>query len=245
MRVTAEGEDNNYDLGMIMDGQTGFEHNAGYVPLYSDVTRFFGLAKAVYSATLMVVGPGLPWGDQYFRQESEVWKDEKQRDWLPSMSLMRTRRRPLRPVTDYPHPILAQGMADIIAAGGYGAVGSHGQQHGIGSHWDVWIMESAMGSMGALEVASLHGAHFLGAEHDIGSIEVGKLADLMILNSNPLDNIRNTADMKYVMKAGALYDAMTLDEIWPEQKPFGEHNWVKPDVLRGDSRPVNYWDLQH
>jgi hypothetical protein len=244
LRVTAEGEDNDYDLGMIMDGQTGFEHAGGYVPLYSDVTTFLGLARAVYSPTLVVGGPGLPWADQYFRQETELWKDEKQRRWVPWYSLMSSRHRTMRPASDYAFPVLAQGMADVIAAGGYGALGSHGVQLGIAAHWDVWVMASALGPIGALEVASLHGAHFLGAEQDIGSIAVGKLADLMVLNSNPLENIRNTADLKLVMKGGLLYEASTLDEIWPERKPFGEYYWVNPDALRSDVRSVGYWDHQ-
>jgi hypothetical protein len=71
---------------------------------------------------------------------------------------------------------------------------------------------------------------------------VGKLADLMVLNSNPLDDIHNTADIKFVMKAGTLYDAGTLDEIWPEAKPFGDHVWVLPELLQSDDRPVSYWD---
>jgi Imidazolonepropionase and related amidohydrolases len=75
---------------------------------------------------------------------------------------------------------------------------------------------SALGNHGALEVASLHGARFLGVDKDLGSIEVGKLADLMVLNSNPLENIKSTLDMKYVMKGGKLYDAMSLDEVWPK-----------------------------
>ncbi len=100
---------------------------------------------------------------------------------------------------------------------------------------------SALGPMGALEVASQHGAHFLGMEKDLGSIAVGKLADLMVLNSNPLENIRNTTDIEYVMKAGTLYDGDTLDEVWPEQKPYGNYYWVDADAFRSDDRPVDYW----
>jgi imidazolonepropionase-like amidohydrolase len=123
-------------------------------------------------------------------------------------------------------------MADIIANGGYGALGSHGEQHGLAPHWEVWMGASALGNHGALEVASLHGAKFLGADKDIGSIEVGKLADVMILNSNPLDNIRNTTDIKYVMKGGRLYDGFSLDELWPKQVPFGPAYWVNDEMLQ-------------
>ena len=146
------------------------------------------------------------------------------------------RVRTLRPLTDYSFPLIAQAMADIIKEGGYGALGSHGEQHGIAPHWELWMGASALGNMGALEVASLHGAKFLGADRDLGSIEVGKLADLMILNSNPLDNIKSTADIKWVMKGGTLYDAMSLDQVWPKQVPFGPYYWVNDDALQMNTK---------
>lgn len=240
--VTGEGGDLEYNLGTTMDGQTGWEHPMSYAPLYSDATRFFGMAGAHYSATLVVGGPG-PWNEEFFFGESDVWKNEKLRNWLPWQQLVpHTRRRVLRPETDYSFPILAQGVADVIEHGGWGAIGSHGQQHGLASHWEVWMLASALGPMGALEVASLHGAHFLGADRDIGSIRTGKLADLLVLNSNPLDDIRNTLDIMYVMKAGRLYDDETLDEIWPTPRPYGPRPWINPDALVDDVRPLDYWD---
>ena len=96
--------------------------------------------------------------------------------------------------------------------------------------------------LSAKEVASLHGAHFLGADKDLGSLEVGKLADLMVLNSNPLDNIKNTLDMKYVMKGGKLYDAMSLDEIWPKAIPFGPYYWVNDDMLQQNTKATDIFD---
>lgn len=240
VKVTAEGEDNVYDLGMIMDGHTGFEHNAGYVPLYQDVTKFIAQARAVYSATIIVVGPDSAYGDQYFYQQSDVWRDPKLRQWEPwDFLIPGVRERTLRPVTDYGFPLLAQGVADVRAYGGFGTIGSHGQYHGIGSHWEVWMMATAMDPISALEVATMDGAHFLGAEKDLGSISVGKIADLVILNSNPLDNIRNTADIQYVMKAGVLYDAKTLDQVWPRHEAYGDHYWVNGEQLRDDNRSID------
>jgi imidazolonepropionase-like amidohydrolase len=158
------------------------------------------------------------------------------------MLIPHTRIRTLRPETDYSYPLIAQGMADVIAAGGYGALGSHGEHHGLNAHWEVWMGASALGNMGALEVASLHGAHFLGADRDLGSLETGKLADIIVLNSNPLDNIRNTLDMRYVMKGGRLYDAATLDEVWPRQRAFGPHPWVNADALQVNDKATDIYD---
>ncbi len=242
LMVTGEGGGLEYNLSMIMDGQTGFEHPMGIVPLYGDVTKFFGLAKIVYSPTFAVGGPG-PWNEEYFFQQNNLWNDEKLLRFMPWRQVIpHTRRFTYRPPTDYSFPLIAQSIADVTAEGGYGAVGAHGQQHGIGSHWDVWMAASAMGAMGALEMASVHGAHFLGVEKDLGTIERSKIADLIILNSNPLDDIHHTTDILYVMKGGTLWDGDTLDEIWPQKKPFGENYWINRDALRTDDRPTDYWD---
>jgi Tol biopolymer transport system component/imidazolonepropionase-like amidohydrolase len=239
--VTAEGGDLAFNLGMIMDGHTGWEHPMSYTPIYSDVARFFGRAGAVYSATLVVGGPG-PWNEEYFIQESDVWRDPKQRRWLSWRQLVpHTRRRTLRPDTDYSYPILAQGVADIIAEGGYGAVGAHAQQNGIGTHWEVWMMAEALGPIGALEVASVHGAHFIGRSRDLGTLESGKLADLMVLDANPLDDIRNTEQIAFVVKGGVVYDGFSLDEVWPRSRPYGPTPWIDDQMLQTDNRGVDWW----
>jgi hypothetical protein len=223
---------------MAMDGHTGFEHATALLPMYADVTTFLGKAHTVNSYTPLVGGPG-PWNEEYWWQESDIWKDLKAQRWLPWRQLIpHSRRHMHRPITDYPLGIMAQVIADIVVAGGLTAVGSHGQQHGIASHWDTWMNAMAMDNLTALEVASLHGARFLGMEQDLGSIEEGKLADLVVLNANPLQNIRATADVRYVMKAGTLYDADSLDELWPNARKFGDYYWVVPEVYRRDDRPV-------
>ncbi len=245
MRITAEGSDDlNYKLGMIMDGHTGGEHLTVQSPLYADFTTFIARSRYFYSHTPLVSGYG-GWNEEYFWQESPVWQDARQGKWIPWRQLIpHTRRFIMRPETDYSKDIVSQQIADIIAAGGYSAVGSHGQQPGLGSHWDVWMAAKANGNMTALEIASMHGAMFLGMEDDIGSISVGKLADLMVLNSNPLDNIRNTADIRLVMKAGTLYDAMSLDEIWPRQRPFGDNYWYVPQMYERSVKAVGTHDIK-
>jgi len=239
LMVTSEGSDLAFNMGMIMDGQTAWEHPISYVPMYSDAARFFGRAETVYSPTFVVGGPG-PWNDEWFFHETEVWRDEKLRLWMPWKQLVPHARRVFqRPFTDYSYPMLAQVLVDWMAEGAHGAIGAHGQQHGLASHWEVWIAESAMGPMGALELASVEGAYFLGASEDLGTLTPGKLADLMVLNSNPLDNIRNTTDIMLVMKGGIVYDGMTLDELWPTERPYGARPWIHEEVWRSGPRPVN------
>lgn len=242
LNVTAEGDSLEYDLGMTMDGQTGFEHPLSYAPLYSDATKFFGMAHMFYSPTAIVGGSG-PWNEEYFFQSSDLYKDPKLLRWTPWLQLVpHTRRRMLRPATDYSYPMIAQALADVIASGGYGALGGHGQQNGIGTQWELWMYASAMTPMQALEVGTIDGARYLGFDRDLGSLEAGKLADLVVLNANPLADIHNSNDIEYVMKGGVLYNGDTLDEVWPEAKPFGENYWVFPPALQNDDRPADYWD---
>jgi imidazolonepropionase-like amidohydrolase len=148
----------------------------------------------------------------------------------------------LRPESDYGFPLIAESLKDVIEAGGYGAIGSHGQIHGISSHWELWMTAAGMSNLQAIRVATYHGAYFLGMQDDLGSLEEGKIADLLVINSNPLDDIENTLDMMYVMKDGKLYEAATLNEVWPEKKKYGPYYWVDEDALKSDSIPMDYWD---
>lgn len=239
---TSEGGHFMENLGFIMDGQTGWEHAFSELPMYADGAKFFGKAGATYSPTLVVAGPSA-WSIEYFFQSSDIWKDPKQRRWFPwRMLVPQTRVRWLRPETDYSYPLIAQAMADIIAEGGWGAIGSHGEHHGLAPHWEVWMGASALGNHGALEVATMHGARFLGADKDLGSIEVGKLADLVVLNANPIENIRATADIQYVVKGGTLYDGMSLDQLWPKAVPFGPNYWVNEDMLQTNTKKSDSHD---
>ncbi len=238
--VTSEGDTDHLSaLALAMDGHTGTEHPIYQLPLYADVARFLGQANFFYSATLVVGGAG-PWGEDYFYQESNVWENEKLQRFVPWRWLFpHTRRRPLRPVTDYPFPIHAQGAADVIAAGGHASIGAHGQLQGIDSHFELWMYGSAMPPMEALRTATTHPAQMIGILDDVGTLEVGKLGDLVVLRRNPLEDLRATTDIRYVMKAGILYDGDTLDEVWPTARPFGGFFWSttlppKPERDRSD-----------
>jgi len=240
--LTSEGSDPLYILGLIMNGSTGWEHPIQYHPLYSDFSKFFGLAGAHYSAQLFISDYPHGAAIDHWLGEEDLWRNDKVRDWSPWPALALRRGLTAKPLEEFIFPILAEGAADIKRAGGYTPAGAHGEQDGLGTHWEVWSYAAALTPMEALEAASLDGAHFLGLDQEIGSITVGKLADLVVLDANPLEDIRRTVDIRYVMKVGRLRDARTLEEIWPTPRPYGKHPWELPEMNRLDTRPDEYWN---
>jgi len=126
--------------------------------------------------------------------------------------------------------------AKIQRAGGLVGVGGHAELQGLGYHWEMWAF--VMGGMlpvEALRAATIDGARIIGIDEDLGSIESGKLADLVILNKNPLEDIRNSTAIYQVMQDGRLYDGETLDQIWPKTQPLKPFWWWDDEDVRFSS----------
>ena len=223
--LTSEGGPLYLDVGYAIDGQTGWEHMIADVPLYKDATTFFGKAGLVYSPTLMVAG--LPNGSmQYFRPRADLLHEGRTRRFMPYAELAaRVASSPLIPIEEVSFPIMAEGVADIVRAGGYAAIGEHGEQTGIGSHWELWAYATGLTPLEALKIATWDGAYFIGAHKEIGSIRVGKRADLAILDADPLADIHNSSKVSLVMRGGRLFESATLDEVWPATSRYGRVPW--------------------
>jgi hypothetical protein len=227
MPTTEGGLDLKLDLTHVLDGMKGNEHNLPIVPLYKDVAELVGKSGLFYTPTLVVTYGG-PFGENWFYQSTEVHDDKKLNRFTPHNVLDgKTRRRPgwFRQ-DEYAFSKVAEAAAKIVRAGGRVGVGAHGQIQGLGYHWEMWMLQSGgLTSHEVLRAATLHGAEALGLAQDLGSIEPGKLADLVVLAKDPLADIRNTNTVRYVMKNGQLFEGDTLNEVWPQQKPLPPLWW--------------------
>lgn len=228
-----------YNETMVVDGHTGVEHSLPVPRLYNDVVTLFASSHTGYTPTLIVGYGGLS-GEYYWYQHTNVWENARLLSYTPREIVdARSRRRTMAPEDDFNHVLIAKGAKQILDAGGLVQLGAHGQLQGLGAHWELWMLQQGgMTNMEALRVATINGARYLGLDGELGSLERGKLADLIVLDRNPLENIRNSESISMVMLNGRLYDASTMDEIgnrsqkrlpfwWEEKQPVRTTNGTK------------------
>src|SRR5687767_10742941 len=226
--ATIEGSlDLKLNLTQMADGYSGQEHSFPIAPLYKDVTTFVAKTGTFYTPTILVAY-GAPWSENYWFETESPAGDPKLRKWIPWELLDgMVRRRPQWFLPEeYGHSLIAKGVTDVVRAGGRAGLGSHGQLQGLGAHWETWNLASGgLTPHETLQVITMHSAEAIGLQQDVGSVEAGKLADLLVLDRNPLENIKNTNSIRYVMKNGELYEGDTLNMVWPQQKPLPKQFW--------------------
>jgi Tol biopolymer transport system component len=243
MMPTTEGAlDLKLDLTHVLDGFHGNEHTLPVTPLYKDVLQTFAQSGIAETPTL-IVNYGGPFGEDYWYEYSEVHDNAKLNRFTPHRIIdQKTKRRPAWFRKDeYEFPKLAAQMAKLQRAGGLVGVGSHGQLQGLGYHWEMWMLASGgMTPMEVLKCATVNGSKIVGRPDDLGSIEVGKLADLVIFDKNPLDDIHNTNTIHWVVKNGEVFEGDTLNQVWPEQKKLEPlWFWNNYDVPKA-GEPLQY-----
>jgi len=218
-----------HNLTMVLDGHTGVEHSTPISPWHKDVLTLWGKSGVGHTPTL-VVGYGAVNGEYYWYDKTNVWENKRLLTFHPRPPIdARSRRRLKIPDDDYGHISLAADAKGLIDAGGKVQLGAHGQRQGLGAHWELWMLaQGGMTNMEALRAATIHGAEYIGMESEIGSIEKGKLADLLILDKNPLEDIRNSEEIAQVMINGRLYDARTMNEIGNHPQKRAQFYWEKP-----------------
>ena len=227
------GLDFKKNMTEAMDGYAGIEHSLPIAPLYKDAVELFAKSGTTYTPTLLVQYGG-PWAENWWYQHHDIFGDPKLTHFTPFSELERRglRRPQWFRENEYSFKLLAEQAKKIVEAGGRVGVGSHGQLQGLGYHWELWTIASGgMKPMDALRVATIYGAESIGLSKELGSLEAGKLADLIVLDANPLDDIKNTNTIRYVVKNGRVYEGSTLNEVWPRQRPMPKQWWMTYDAF--------------
>ena len=220
MMVVPEGGSlMQHNLTMIVDGHTTIEHALPAAKVYDDVKQLWQASSTAYTPTLVVAYGGI-WGENYWYDKTEVWKHPKMRTYVPMDELApRSMRRPKAPENHYNHFSVAKTAKELSDIGVVANIGAHGQREGLGAHWEIWMFaQGGMSPLEALKTATINPAKTFGMDHQLGSIEAGKLADLIVIDGDPLADIRVSDKVKYTMVNGRLYDADTLNEIGLREK---------------------------
>jgi Tol biopolymer transport system component/imidazolonepropionase-like amidohydrolase len=211
-----------YNMTMITDGHTGIEHAIPLQTGYSDVTQFWSQSKTEYTPTFVVAYGGLS-GETYWYDRTNVWENERLMRYTPRYLVEPTAiRRSTAPDDHYNHIDVAKYAKVLRDKGVRVNIGAHGQREGLAAHWEMWMMEQGgFSAWEAIRGASFDGAKYIGMDKDIGSIEAGKLADLVVIDGNPLEDLKRSEYVTHTMINGRLYDAKTMNEVGGKKRaPF-------------------------
>ena len=218
-----------HNMNMIADGHTGIEHSLVVADIYQDVLQYWPQTNVGYTPTLVVSYGGIE-GERFWYRHDNVYEHDRLTRFVPRELLDReARRRVIAPDDEYNHFSTARHVNQLSEAGVSVQIGAHGQREGLGAHWEMWMLaQGGMSPHNVLRAATIDGARYLGMDQKIGSIETGKLADLILLDADPLQNIRNSEKIGLVMINGHLYDAATMNEVGNHPRQRQPFWWEQP-----------------
>jgi imidazolonepropionase-like amidohydrolase/Tol biopolymer transport system component len=215
LMVVPEGGGKLYqNMSMIADGHTTLEHSLNIATGYSDLTQFWSQTEMAYNPTLVVAYGGLE-GEKYWYDRTNVWENTRLTRYVPRYIVEpRSIRRATAPDDHYNHIKVAAYAKTLRDAGVRVLIGAHGQREGLAAHWEMWMLnQGGFTPWEALRAATHDPSVALGMRDDLGSIEVGKLADIVIMDGEVLNNIRRSEMITHTMINGRLYDVSNMSEI--------------------------------
>jgi imidazolonepropionase-like amidohydrolase len=203
-----------HNLTMVIDGHTTLEHSIATAKIYDDIKQLWSQSDMAYTPTMGVAYGGIS-GENYWYDTTDVWLHPRLSKYVPSEFLdPRSMRRPKAPLHHYNHFNVAKVAKEMQDLGVRVNAGGHGQREGLAMHWEMWMMaQGGMTPLQAIRTATISPAQTLGLDDQLGSIKVGKLADLIIIDGDVASDIRVSDKVTYTMVNGRLYNAETMDEV--------------------------------
>jgi Tol biopolymer transport system component/imidazolonepropionase-like amidohydrolase len=213
-----------HNLSMIADGHTTVEHSLPAASIYNDIKQFWSQTEVHYTPTLVVAYGGIS-GEHYWYDKTDVWAHPRLSMYVPHDILdARSMRRTTAPDEHYNHFNVARVANELNNIGIKPNIGAHGQREGLAAHWEMWMFaQGGMSNMEVLKTATINPATTFGMDHQLGSIKVGKLADLIVIDGDPLADIRTTDKVTYTMVNGKLFNSETMNQLNGDKhkrKPF-------------------------
>ncbi len=253
MVVPEGGMKFQHNMNEIVDGHTTIEHSMTIKHIYDDVLQLWSQTETAYTPTLGVSFGGME-GERFWYDRTEVWKNERLLRYTPKSRVEpRSIRRQTAPDSHYNHIHVASSAKQLNDLGVKVNTGAHGQREGLALHWEMWMLEQGgFTPWEALRSATYNGAWTFGMLDDIGSIEAGKLADLVVIDGNPLEDLRRSEYVHATMINGALYEAATMNQTWPEQIQRQPFFWeleggdtIHPDTISWAAERAARHDCKH
>ncbi|MGI2155259.1 amidohydrolase family protein [Shewanella oncorhynchi] len=203
-----------HNLSMVADGHTTIEHSLPVGSIYNDIKQFWSQTQVGYTPTLVVAYGGIS-GENYWYDKTDVWAHPRLSMYVPADILQaRSMRRPHAPESHYNHFNVAKVANELNKLGVHPNIGAHGQREGLAAHWEMWMFaQGGMSNMEVLKTATINPATTFGMEQQLGSIKEGKLADLIVIDGDPLADIRVTDKVTHTMVNGKLFDAEKMNQL--------------------------------
>jgi imidazolonepropionase-like amidohydrolase/Tol biopolymer transport system component len=203
-----------HNLTMVVDGHTTLEHSISTAKIYDDIKQLWSQSEMAYTPTMGVAYGGIS-GENYWYDTTNVWEHPRLSKYVPSEFLdPRSMRRPKAPHHHYNHLNVAKVAKEMQDLGVEVNAGGHGQREGLAMHWEMWMMaQGGMSPLQAIRTATISPARSLGLDKDLGSLTVGKLADMIVIDGDVSKDIRLSDRVTYTMVNGRLYNAETMNEI--------------------------------
>ena len=245
--VDVEGESHYFNgISAILDGNLNLQHNVPVETLYDDFIQLMATSDVAHTPTLIVLFGELM-GENYLYTSSRLWEDPRVETFVqtttssysplavpvgaPPYVRGMTSLQAAEEIWDIGFRAAARSMKALSDAGGRVNAGSHGQVYGLAMHWELQLLaEGGMSPEDVLKAGTLNGAETLGLEDQIGSLRTGKLADILVLEKNPLADIRNTETVSMTMVNGRLFDTHSMNEIGNRERARRPFYWEVNDV---------------